>query len=106
MGVHEYLLVASDYFTRWVEVTFYTKITSKHMAKFILNNITCRYSKPYELISNQGSYFKREVAAILKKYNIQRHKSSPYYPQANEAVKAANKNVCRLIKKMAENYKN
>ena len=36
---HEYILVAIDYFTKWVEVGFYFVIKAKHVARFIENNI-------------------------------------------------------------------
>ena len=41
----------------------------------------------------------------MNKYKIQQHKSSPYRPQTNGAVEAANKNVKVIISKMTESYK-
>ena len=40
---HEYILVAIDYFTKWVEVTSYFVLKAKHVNQFIENNIICRY---------------------------------------------------------------
>ena len=99
------MIIAIDYFTKWVEAASYIKITSTHVAKFLLNNIIYRYGVPHKLISDQGSHVKREVAILLKKYVIQHHKSLSYCLQANGAVKATIKNVCRIIEKMTENYK-
>ena len=42
---------------------------------------------------------------MLNKYGIEHHKSSPYRPQANGAVEAANKNVKRILSKMVKTYK-
>ena len=36
----------------------------------------------------------------MEEYGIQRHKSSPYRPQTNGAVEAANKNLKVIISKM------
>jgi len=36
MDGHEYVIVAIYYFTEWVEAPSYTKITSKHVVKFLL----------------------------------------------------------------------
>jgi len=80
------------------------KITSKHVAQFLLNNIICRYGFPHEIIIDHGSNFKKEVVTLLEKYRIQYHKSSPYRPQENGAVKDANKNIRTIIEKMAKNY--
>ena len=42
---------------------------------------------------------------MLQKYGISHHKSSPYRPQANGAVEAANKMIKTILAKMTENYK-
>ena len=36
---HEYILVAIDYFTKWVEVASYSVLKAKHVAQFLENNI-------------------------------------------------------------------
>ena len=41
----------------------------------------------------------------MKLYNIKHHKSSPYRPQANGVVEAANKNVKNILAKMVVIYK-
>ena len=58
---HEYILVAIDYFTEWVEDASYTRLTVARVAKFIILHIICRYGVPHELISNRGVHFKVEV---------------------------------------------
>ena len=42
---------------------------------------------------------------LLRQFNIQHHKSSPYRPQTNGAVEVANKNIGRILKKSIKNYK-
>mgnify|MGYP003745587359 CR=1 FL=1 len=49
--------------------------------------------------------FEGEVRMILELYNIEHHKSSPYQPQANKAVEAANKNVKNILAKTVVTYK-
>ncbi|GMP66936.1 hypothetical protein CsSME_00027088 [Camellia sinensis var. sinensis] len=102
---HQFILVAIDYFTKWVEAQSYSVLKTSHVAKFIKNNIICRYGVPNELISDNGSHFKGEVAVLLEKYNVAFHKSSTYRPQANGAVEAANKNIKNILCKMVETYK-
>ena len=41
----------------------------------------------------------------MELYNIEHHKSSPYRPQANGAVEAANKNVKNILAKIVVTYK-
>ena len=41
----------------------------------------------------------------MEEYSIKHHKSSPYWPQANGAIEAINKNVKNLLAKMVVAYK-
>ena len=75
---HKYILVAIDYFTKWVEAAFYFVLKAKHVARFIENNIIFRYGIPQEIISDNGSHFEGDVRTIMELYNIEHHKSSPY----------------------------
>ncbi|XP_075665434.1 uncharacterized protein LOC142635105 [Castanea sativa] len=40
---HEYILVAIDYFTKWVDAASYPILKAKHMARFLENNIKCQF---------------------------------------------------------------
>ena len=40
---HEYILVAIDYFTKWVEAASYSVSKAKHVAWFLENNIIYRF---------------------------------------------------------------
>ncbi|XP_074299358.1 uncharacterized protein LOC141630435 [Silene latifolia] len=62
------------------------------------------YGVPHELISDHGSHFKKDVAALLTHCKTQKRKSSTYRPQMNGAVEAANKCVKTIIEKMTEKY--
>ena len=77
---HEYILVAIDYFTKWVEVASYSILKAKLVAWFLENNIICQFGVPQEIISDNGSHFEREVQRIMELYNIEHYKSSPYQP--------------------------
>ncbi|RVW68741.1 Retrovirus-related Pol polyprotein from transposon 412 [Vitis vinifera] len=99
---HEYILVAIDYFTKWVEAASYARLTAARVAKFIRSHIICRYGVPHELISDRGVHFKGEVDTLIQEYGIQHHRSSAYRPQTNGAVEAANKNIKRILRKMVE----
>ena len=57
---NEYILVAIDYFTRWVEATSYSILKAKHVAQFLENNTICQFGVPQDIISNNGSHFKGE----------------------------------------------
>ena len=102
---HEYILVAIDYFTEWVEAASYAKLTAARVAKFIRSHIICRYGAPHELISNKRVHFTGKVDILVQEYGIQHHRSSAYRPQTDGAVEAANKNIKRILRKMVETSK-
>ena len=54
---HEYILVAIDYFTKWVEAASYSILKAKHVARFLEKNIICQFGVPQEIIFYNGSHF-------------------------------------------------
>ncbi|RVW70608.1 hypothetical protein CK203_056537 [Vitis vinifera] len=99
---HEFILVAIDYFTKWVEAASYARLTSARDASLIKSHIIYRYKVPHELITDRRVHFRAEVDTLLHRYNIQHHRSSAYRPQTNGTIKAANKNIKRTLRKMVE----
>ncbi|KAL0455621.1 UNVERIFIED_CONTAM: hypothetical protein Slati_0901300 [Sesamum latifolium] len=53
-GQRRFLLVAIDYFTKWVEAKPLARITKGEVLKFIWKNIICRFGLPREIISDNG----------------------------------------------------
>ena len=102
---HEFILVAIDYFTKWVEAASFSVLKSKHVAKFIESNIICHYGVLHEIISYNSMQFEDEVQRILQKYGVKHHKSSSYRPQTNEAIESANKNVKVILEKTTKRYR-
>ena len=102
---HEYILVAMDYFTKWVEMASYFVLKAKNVAQIIANNIICQYKVPQDIISDNGSHFEGEVRRIMELYNIKHNNPSPYKPQTNVAVEATNKNIKNILAKMVVIYK-
>ena len=66
----EFILVAIDYFTKWVEATSYANLNAAKVATFIRLHIICRYGVPHELISDRGVHFSGEVDTLLQRYDI------------------------------------
>lgn len=46
---HEFILVAIDYFMKWVKAASYAKLTLVKVSIFIRSHIICRYGVPHEL---------------------------------------------------------
>ena len=58
---NKYILVASDYFTRWVEAYGIPNQEATTVAKALVDNMFCRFSIPRQLHSDQGAQFDKRV---------------------------------------------
>ncbi|KAK8578866.1 hypothetical protein V6N12_069210 [Hibiscus sabdariffa] len=79
---HRFIFVAIDYFTKWVEAASYASVTRATVVRFLKKEIICRYGMPKKIISDNA-----------KNLN-------------NTAIEgAANKNIKKIVAKMAVTYK-
>ena len=53
----KFLLVATNYFSKWIEVRTYASIKDKNVMKFVCKNIICRFEIPQTIIVDNGPQF-------------------------------------------------
>ena len=61
----KYLLVGTDYFTKWVEVEPLANIRDVDAKRFVWKNIVTRFGVPHVLISDNGLQFNSKT---LRRY--------------------------------------
>jgi hypothetical protein len=97
---HQFVLVATDYFTKWTEAIALKNMTHKEVIEFITEHIIHRFDIPQTLTTDQGSSFmSKEVHEFAELYRIKLLNSSPYYAQANGQAESSNRTLINLIKK-------
>ena len=64
---NRYILVATDYATKWVEAVALETNDAKVTANFIFDNIITRFGCPLELVSDRGTHFLNSTIEILTK---------------------------------------
>uniref|UniRef100_A0A2N9EA47 Uncharacterized protein n=1 Tax=Fagus sylvatica TaxID=28930 RepID=A0A2N9EA47_FAGSY len=105
-GNRQWLIVATDYFTKWVEAEPLARITDSESRKFVWKNIITRFGIPRCFVSDNGTQFD---SGPFKKYcsdfGIRNHFSSPAYPQGNGQAESSNKVILSGIKKKLEEAK-
>ncbi|GKF26491.1 reverse transcriptase domain-containing protein [Tanacetum coccineum] len=56
-GGLKFLIVAIDYFTKWIEAKAVATITGNQVKRFVWDNIVCRFGLPGEIVSDNGKQF-------------------------------------------------
>ena len=102
----KYLLICTDYFTKWVETEPLANIRDVDVKRFIWKNIVTRFGVHYVLISDNGLQFDSKA---FRKYcsnlGIKNRYSTPAYPQGNGQAKAVNKVIVNGLKKRLDDAK-
>jgi len=102
----QYLLVLTDYFSKWIETEAYMSIKDSAVKTFIWKNIICRHSVPYEIITDNGPQFiSHKFEAFCLDWGIKVSYSTPPYPQGNGQAEAVNKTILRNLKKRLSHLK-
>ncbi|XP_056854536.1 uncharacterized protein LOC130503993 [Raphanus sativus] len=95
-----FILVLTDYFTKWIEAEAFSQVTDKEVRTFVWKNIICRPGLPYEIITDNGSQFMSgNFKEFCNKWNIRLSPSTPRYPQGNGQAESSNKIIIDGIKK-------
>ncbi|RDX73647.1 Retrovirus-related Pol polyprotein, partial [Mucuna pruriens] len=84
---HRFILVAIDYFTKWVEATSYASVMRSMVVRFIKRDIICWYGLPAHIITNNGTNLNNKMMTELcKQFKIKHHNSIPHHPKMNGVV--------------------
>jgi hypothetical protein len=106
-GGYIWVLVATEYFTKWVEAIPLRRATGAAVANFIREHIITRFGIPYKLITDNGTPFiNKDVREVLEHYRVKHRRSTPYYPQGNGQAEATNRMLLRILSKMVFDYGN
>ena len=101
-----YIILATDYATKWVEAKATRKNDAETSAIFLFEEILMRFGHPLELVSDRGTHFLNDViVGLTNKYLIKHRKTTPYNPKANGLTERANGIVGKILNKMVSAHK-
>ena len=106
IGNKKYLLVGTDYFTKWIETEPLANIRDVDVKRFVQKSIVTRFGVPRTLISNNGLQFDSKA---FRKYcsdlGIKNRYSTPAYLQGNGQAETVNKVIVNGLKKRLDDAK-
>ncbi|GJT25538.1 reverse transcriptase domain-containing protein [Tanacetum coccineum] len=98
-GGAKFVIVAIDYFTKWVEAKPLVKITGKEVIRFVMDNIICRYGLPRVIVTDNGAQLVSDpFKSWCTRFEIQQMNTAVAHPQANGLVERANRSLMEGIK--------
>jgi hypothetical protein len=97
---HRFILVATDYFTKWTEAVPLRNMTHQEVINFVQEHIIYQFGVPQTLTTDQGpSFMSHQFREFAESMKIKLLNSSPYCAQANGHAEASNKVLIKIIKK-------
>lgn len=97
---NRYIIVATDYLTKWPEAKPVPTAKAKEVTSFLYQEIICRHGAPSNLLSDRGAAFVGRAVELLKEEIGFKHKlSAPYHPQTNGLTEKFNGTLCNALKK-------
>jgi len=96
----EYILLAVDYVSKWVEAVATSTNDAKVVAKFLHKNIFVRFGTPRALISDDDTHFcNKALEMLLSKFGVRHKVALAYHPQTNGQAEASNREIKQILEK-------
>lgn len=100
-----YILVATEYVTKWVEAEALPRATEDSVIQFLFH-LFVHYGLPREIITDGGPQFAgNRIAATLNNYHVQHKITTPYHPHANGQVESSNKILETILTKIVASHR-
>ena len=98
-GGNEYILVAIDYVSKWLDAQA-LRTNDARVVIYFLKKLFVRFGIPKALISDRGTPFcNAQMEKIMKRYGVYHQLSTAYHPQTNGQVENTNRAIKRILEK-------
>ncbi|CAM8969160.1 unnamed protein product [Rhodiola kirilowii] len=103
---NQYILVAVDYVSKWVEEVATPTCDTDVVMKMFQKVIFPRFEVPRTVISDGGSHFKeRNFETLLKKYGVYHKGGTPYHPHTSGKVEISNREIKSILAKVVLSHR-
>ena len=95
---NQYILLAVDYISKWVEAIACPRNDSNTVIGFIQRNILSRFGAPKTIINDEGSHFANNLfPKLMRRYGIRRVMGLAYHPQSNRQAEISNREIKNIL---------
>ncbi|GAU24659.1 hypothetical protein TSUD_322670 [Trifolium subterraneum] len=96
----KYLIVAVDYFTKWIEAETLAKISASNILRFFKRDVLARFGIPQVVVTDNGTQFtNKKFQEFLVTIGTTQHFTSVEHPQTNGQAEAANHVLLRGLRR-------
>ena len=96
----KYVVVAIEYFTKWIEAEPVAQITTHKIQHFVWKNMVCRFGISKRLVSDNGTQFaSQQLGKLCTKLGVKQLFASVKHPQTNGQVESANQVLLRVLER-------
>jgi transposase InsO family protein len=104
---HRFIVVATDYLTKFAEVRALKSSVKQEVARFLYERVFIRFGAPLEIVSDNGPQFLNEVVEnLLARLAVKHRFTTMYKPNTNGLVERTNRTLCSMLAKEAEVHVN
>ncbi|CAF4107149.1 unnamed protein product [Rotaria magnacalcarata] len=98
---NQYVLVITDYFTRYTSAIALPNCTAETTAQTLFNEFFCKYGIPSIMLSDRGTHFNNKLMENIQKLIGYSHiYSTSYHPQTNGVVERFNATFIAQMSKL------
>lgn len=95
---NEYVMVVTDYFTKWAEAFALPDHTALTVADKLLTNFVCRFGVPQTIHTDQGREFESILFSHLcEALEIEKTRTSLYRPQSDGFMERFNRTLQQML---------
>lgn len=95
---NKWIIVATDYLTRYAETMAVPRATSSEVAQFFMTQIVLRHGAPSYVITDRGKAFTaRLLEEVFQLSQTHHRKTTAYHPQSNGLTERLNKTIADML---------
>ena len=101
----KYILVVTDYFTRFAEAYGLADIETPTVADKLFTEFICRYGLPLQIHTDQGAQFTSDLFVVLcKMLSICKTRNKPFHQQSSGLVERLNRIIEDMLSKFVSKH--